>query len=136
MQLRRGRPLFRTSMLMLMLTLTLAAPPGALAAARPGMPQQASIAALLLWLAGLGWGFHAMLRHRLAAEDRLAQLETDIAFERDARAAQVSATRQQMQDLTAAWQRLQVCLEQRDTRQLALSIGAVQACIAQLQQAD
>lgn len=134
MHLRNCRPLFRMSILMLMLIP--AAPAGALAAAGAGMPQQASIAALILWLAGLGWGFHAMLRHRLAAEDRLAQLETDIAFERDARAAQVSATRQQMQDLTAAWQRLQVCLEHRDTRQLALSIGAVQACIAQLQQAD
>ncbi|WP_332878530.1 hypothetical protein [Massilia sp. S19_KUP03_FR1] len=112
----------------------LAAPAGAVAAAPPGIAHPASVAAVLLWLAGLGWGFHAMLRHRLAAEDRLAQLETDVVFERDARAAQISATRQGMQLLADEWQRLEACLTEGDVRHVTLHMHAVHACIAQLQQ--
>ena len=116
--------------------LILAAPAGAVAAASPAIPPQASIAAVILWLAGLGWGFHAMLRHRLAAEDRLAQLETDVVFERDARAAQVSAMRQGVQRLDAEWQRLEACLVDGDVQLVPVRMHAMQACIAQLQQAS
>lgn len=117
-----------------LLMLALAAPAGAVAAAPPTIPHQASVAAIVLWLAGLGWGFHAMLRHRLAAEDRLAELETDIVFERDARAAQRSATRRSMQQLEAEWQCLEACLADGDSEQVRGRMHAVRSCIAQLQQ--
>lgn len=114
--------------------LIVAAPAGAVAASGASIPHQASIAAVVLWLAGLGWGFHAMLHHRLAAEDRLAQLETDVVFERDARAAQVSSTRQRMLLLEDAWRRLEACLAAGDVQHVPARMHAVQACIAQLQQ--
>jgi hypothetical protein len=117
-----------------LLMLALAAPAGAVAAAPPAIPHQASVAAVVLWLAGLGWGFHAMLRHRLAAEDRLAELEADIVFERDARATQRSATRRSMQQLAAEWQCLEACVADGDSEQVRVRMHAVQACIAQLQQ--
>ena len=112
-----------------------AAPAGAVAASGNGMPLQASVAAVILWLAGLGWGFHAMLHHRLAAEDRLAQLETDVAFERDARAAQIDATRQGMVRLETEWRRLETCLIDGDARHVPAHMHALDACIAQLQHA-
>ena len=118
-----------------LLMLAMAAPAGAVAAASSAIPNQASVAAVVLWLAGLGWGFHAMLRHRLAAEDRLAQLESDVGFERDARAAQISATRRSMQQLAAEWQCLEACLVDGDSEQVRVRMHAVRACIAQLQQA-
>jgi hypothetical protein len=112
-----------------------AAPAGAVAASGNGMPHQASVAAVILWLAALGWGFHAMLHHRLAAEDRLAQLETDVAFERDARAAQVDATRQVMERLETEWRRLETCLIEGDARHVPARMHAMDTCIAQLQHA-
>ncbi len=111
-----------------------AAPAGAVAASGAGMPHQASVAAVILWLAALGWGFHAMLHHRLAAEDRLARLESDVAFERDARAAQIDATRQGMMRLEAAWRRLETCLIDGDARHVPARMHAMETCIAQLQQ--
>jgi hypothetical protein len=117
---------------MLLITI-FAAPAGAVAASGNGMPHQASVAAVILWLAALGWGFHAMLHHRLAAEDRLAQLETDVVFERDARAAQIDATRQGMDRLETEWRRLEACLVDGDTRHVPACMHAVETCIAQLQ---
>jgi hypothetical protein len=112
-----------------------AAPTGAVAAFGNSIPHLASIAAVILWLAALGWGFHAMLHHRLAAEDRLAQLETNIVFERDARAAQVDATRQGLLRLESAWLRLEACLVDGDTRHVPACMHAMENCIAQLQHA-
>lgn len=117
-----------------LMTLILAAPAGALAASGGGMPHQAGIAAVVLWLTALGWGFHTMLHHRLAAEDRLAQLESDVAFERDARAAELRRVRQRMQALEAEWCHLEECLRDGDIRHVPESMRAVQDAITLLQQ--
>lgn len=109
-------------------TAILAAPAIALAAA-PQLQQHAGIAAVVLWLAGLGWGFHAMLHHRLAAEDRLARLESEIAFERDARAAQLRSTRLCMLTLDTEWQRLDECLRNGELEHVADGIRAVEGAI-------
>lgn len=117
----------------LLLITIVAAPAGAVAASGTSMPHQASVAAVILWLAALGWGFHAMLHHRLAAEDRLARLETDVVFERDARAAQIDATRQGVARLEAAWLRLETCLTDGNAREVPACMHALETCIAQLQ---
>jgi hypothetical protein len=113
--------------------LSLVLPCGALAAT-PAISPQAGAAAVIVWLAGLGWGFHAMLHHRLAAEDRLARLESDVACERDALAARHQAIRQRLLLLEAEWKRLELCLCDGDLGHIPESMRAVQAAIALLQQ--
>ena len=119
-----------------LLILILAIPAGAVAASGPGIPHQVGIAAVVLWLVGLGWVFHAMLHQRLAAEDRLARLESVIAFERDARAAQLRCTRQRLVALEAEWRHLEECLRDGDIRQVPDSMRAVQHAITVLQQSS
>jgi hypothetical protein len=114
-------------------TLCLLLPAGALGAT-PAIPPQAGLAVVIVWLGGLGWGFHAMLHHRLAAEDRLARLESDIACERDALAARRHAIRQRLLLLEAEWLRLEACLCDGDLRHVPESMRAMQAAIALLQQ--
>jgi hypothetical protein len=113
----------------------LAIPAGAVATSLPGIAQHASVAAVVLWLTGLGWGFHAMLHHRLAAEDRLAQLETRVALERDAHQALVHTTRERALVLAAEWTRLQACLCADDRRNIPERMHALQAAIVLLQDA-
>jgi len=113
--------------------LCLALPAGTFAAT-PAIPPQAGVAAVIVWLAGLGWGFHAMLHHRLAAEDRLAQLESDVACERDARAAERIAIRERILLLEAEWLRLEACLCNGDIRQVPENMRAMHTAIAVLQQ--
>jgi len=121
---------YRSVVIMLLLAL----PAGAVAAATPAVSHQAGLAAVILWLAALGWGFQTMLHHRLAAEDRLARLESDVAFERDARAAQVAATRTRMLMLEAEWYRLEACLLDGDIRHVPDSMRAMQDAITLLQE--
>ena len=118
----------RLPILPILTTAMVAAPAFALAAA-PHIGQHAGIAAVVLWLAGLGWGFHTMLHHRLAAEDRLARLESEIAFERDARAAQLRNTRLCMLTLDTEWQRLDECLRNGDVEHVADGMRAVEGAI-------
>jgi len=115
--------------------LILAAPAGAVAAAAPAISHQAGLAAVVLWLAALGWGFQTMLHHRLAAEDRLARLESDVAFERDARAAQLQTTRQRMLMLEVEWLRLDECLRDGNLQHVPDSMRAMQDAITLLQEA-
>jgi hypothetical protein len=112
-------------------TVMIAAPVLALAI-QPDIGQHAGIAAVVLWLAGLGWGFHTMLYHQLAAEDRLARLETEIAGERDARAAQLRSTRLCMLTLDVEWQRLDECLRNGELEHVADGIRAVEGAISLL----
>lgn len=116
---------------LLLLSLTL--PAGALADT-PAIPAQAGLAAVIVWLAGLGWGFQVMLQHRLAAEDRLARLKSEVACERDAHAAHRQAARQKMLMLEAEWLRLEACLCDGDMRHVPESMRAMHAAIALLQQ--
>lgn len=113
----------------------LAIPAGAVATSLPGIAQHASVAAVVLWLTGLGWGFHAMLHHRLAAEDRLAQLETKVALERDANEALINATRERAVVIAAEWSRLQACLCNGDRSNVPERMHALQAAIVLLQDA-
>lgn len=113
-----------------------AMPAGAVATSMPGMTQHASVAAVVLWLAGLGWGFHAMLHHRLAAEDRLAQLESAVALERDAHRCLRDNTRQRMAALASEWVRLQSCLCEGDRRDVPACMHALQEAIVQLQEPE
>jgi hypothetical protein len=113
--------------------LCLLLPAGALGAT-PTMSPQAGLAVVIVWLTGLGWGFHTMLHHRLAAEDRLARLESDVACERDALAARRHAIRQRLLLLEAEWLRLEVCLCDGDLHHVPESMRAMQAAIALLQQ--
>lgn len=46
-----------------------------------------SIIVALVWMLLLGWGFHAMLKRHLRLDDRLAEKEAELAFERHARAS-------------------------------------------------
>jgi hypothetical protein len=117
-----------------MAILVLAAPAGAVAAAGAGIQYQAGLAAVIVWLAALGWGFQAMLHHRLAAEDRLARLESMVACERDVRTAQRICTRQQMVALELAWLRLEERLRDGDFQQVPDSMRAVQHAITLLQE--
>ena len=110
----------------------LAVPAGAVATSLPALAQHASVAAVVLWLAGLGWGFHAMLHHRLAAEDRLALLETTVALERNAHQSLRYHTRQRMAALEAEWGRLQVCLCAGNRGDVPECMHAVQAAIVSL----
>jgi hypothetical protein len=112
----------------------LAAPAGAVAASGTGLQYQAGLAAIIVWLAALGWGFQAMLHHRLAAEDRLARLESTVACERDARNAQRMCTRQQMLTLELEWMRLEACLREGDLQHVPDSMRAVTDAIALLQE--
>jgi hypothetical protein len=113
--------------------LCLVLPAGALAAT-PAMSPLAGAAAVIVWLAGLGWGFHAMLHHRLAAEDRLARLESDVACERDTLAARHQMIRQRLLVLEAEWHRLELCLCDGDLGHVPENMRAMQAAIALLQQ--
>lgn len=130
----RDKAAMRTLHRSILSVLVLAAPAGALAASGHGIAYQASAAAVMLWLIGLGWGFHAMLHHRLAAEDRLARLESDIAFERDARAAAARSTQQRLMALEAEWLRLEECLRDGDLHHVQASMRAVQGAILLLQE--
>ena len=112
----------------------LAAPACAVAASGTGVQYQAGLAAVIVWLAALGWGFQAMLHHRLTAEDRLARLEAAVACERDAHAVQLRCTRQRILQLEAEWLRLDECLREGDLLHVAEHMRAVQAAIAVLQQ--
>jgi hypothetical protein len=114
------------------MTLAILAAPAAALSAAPDFQQQAGIAAVVLWLAGLGWGFHTMLHHRLAAEDRLARLEAEVVFERDARAAQLRCTRLCMLTLDTEWQRLDECLRNGRLDHVADGMRAVEGAILQL----
>ena len=114
--------------------LTLVAPAGALAASGSGIAYHASAAAVLVWLVGLGWGFHTMLHHRLAAEDRLARLEADIKCERDAHAAAVRCTQQRLLALETEWLRLEECLRDGDLLHVQASMRAVHGAMRLLQQ--
>jgi len=116
------------------LIMLVALPAGAVATSVPGMTQQASLAAVVLWLAGLGWGFHAMLHHRLAAEDRLAQLELTIALERQAHQSLRHETRQRLAALEAEWTRLQVCLVDGERGRVPERMHALQEAIVQLRE--
>ena len=116
-----------------LLLLFLALPTGALAGT-PAIPAQAGLAAVIVWLAGLGWGFQVMLQRRLAAEDRMARLESEVACERDAQAAHRHAARQRMLMLEAEWLRLEACLCDGDMRHVPDSMRAMHAAIALLQQ--
>jgi len=116
-----------------LLLLFLALPTGALAGT-PAIPAQAGLAAVIVWLAGLGWGFQVMLQRRLAAEDRLARLESEVACERDAQAAERHTTRQKMLMLEAEWLRLEACLCDGDMHGVPDSMRAMHAAIALLQQ--
>lgn len=113
----------------------LAAPAGAIAASSTGIGYQAGLAAVIVWLAALGWGFQAMLHHRLAAEDRLAQLESTVACERDARTAQRICTRQRMVTLELEWMRLEERLRDGDLQDVPDSVRAVQDALTRLQEA-
>ena len=115
-----------------LIILAMAAPAGAFAATSPTLSCQAGLAAVILWLAGLGWGFQTMLHHRLAAEDRLARLESDVACERDARAAQRTSTHLRMLALEAEWFRLEECLRDGDIRHVPDSVRAMQEAITLL----
>jgi hypothetical protein len=115
--------------------LVLAAPAGAVAASGTGVQYQAALAAVVIWLAALGWGFQAMLQHRLAAEDRLARMASDVACERDARATQLICTRRRILLLEAEWQRLEERLRDGDLFHVSESMRAVRAAITMLQQA-
>lgn len=112
--------------------LILALPAGLVVTATPAIAQHACVAAVVIWLAALGWGFHAMLHHRLAAEDRLAELESAMAMERDAyQAARVSA-RHRAVALEAEWQRLAACLTADDRHHVPERMHAVEAAIVSL----
>jgi hypothetical protein len=117
------------------LIMMLAIPAGAVATSLPGIAQHASVAAVVLWLTGLGWGFHAMLHHRLAAEDRLAQLETKVALERDAHEALINVTRERALVIAAEWSRLQACLCNGERNNVPERMHALQAAIVMLQEA-
>lgn len=112
----------------------LAVPAGAVAATGPAISYPAGLAAVIVWLAGLGWGFQTMLHHRLAAEDRLARLESTVACERDAHVAQNACTQLRLQALDTAWGRLEACLRDGDLQQVGDNIRAVQRAIALLQE--
>lgn len=116
------------------LTIVILALPAGAYAASGSLPHQAGAAAVVLWLAALGWGFHAMLHHRLAAEDRLARLETDVVCERDARTAQVQCTQQRLIALDAEWRRLDAAVRAGDLPDVRNSMRAMHALIALLQQ--
>lgn len=75
-----------------------------------------------------------MLHHRLAAEDRLARLETDVVCERDARTAQVQCMRQRLSGLEAEWRRLDAAVRAGDFADVRDSMRAMHAMIALLQQ--
>lgn len=113
----------------------LAVPAGALAVAPAGVAQHAGVAAVTLWLAALGWGFHAMLHHRLAAEDRLAQLESAVALERDAHHVTRCTTQQRMLALDAAWRELEASLCAGDGGGVPERMHALQAAIGLLHEA-
>lgn len=114
--------------------LVLAAPAGAMAASGSGIAYHAGLAAVIVWLAGLGWGFHSLLHHRLAAEDRLARMESDIASERDTRATQLLCTRRRILLLETEWQRLEASLCDGDLFHVSEGMRAVRAAITVLQQ--
>jgi hypothetical protein len=114
--------------------LVLAAPAGAVAASGTGVQYQAGLAAVIVWLAGLGWGFQAMLQRRLAAEDRLARLESAVACERNARASHMMSARQRMLALEAEWSRLEASLRDGDLFHVSASMRAVREAITLLQQ--
>jgi hypothetical protein len=116
--------------------LMLALPAGALAATAPAVPYPAGLAAVIVWLGGLGWGFQTMLHHRLAAEDRLARLESTIACERDAHVAREVCTRQRLVTLETEWAHLEACLREGDLRHVGDGMRAVQQAIALLQEGD
>lgn len=111
------------------LTTAIVVAPAVMLAALPNLGPQAGIAAVVVWLAGLGWGFQTMLHHRLAAEDRLARLEAEIAFERDARAAQLRSTRLCMLTLDTEWQRLDECLRNGELEHVIDGMRAVEGAI-------
>jgi signal transduction histidine kinase len=67
-----------------MLTLLGAIPPAQAALTGVGIVPP-GLALAVAWLALLGWGFHALLRRRLAFSDRLAAAETELDAERQAR---------------------------------------------------
>jgi len=119
----------------IVLIMMLAIPAGAVATSLPGIAQHASLAAVVLWLGGLGWGFHAMLHHRLAAEDRLALLETKVALERDTHQALVVKTRERAQVAAVEWSRLQACLCDGHHAHVPERMHALQAAIVVLQEA-
>lgn len=119
------------ALLPIMVVVVLAVPAAALATL-PNLPQHAGIAAVIVWLAGLGWGFHALLHRRLAAEDRLARLEAEVVCERDARAAQLRCTRLCMLALDTEWQRLDECLRNGRIEQVSDGMRAVESAIMQL----
>lgn len=119
----------------IVLIMILAIPAGAVATSLPGIAQHASLAAVVLWLGGLGGGFHAMLHHRLAAEDRLALLEAKVALERDAHQALIDRTRVRAHAAATELSRLQACLCEGDRGQVPERIHALQAAIAVLQEA-
>ena len=112
-------------------TVILAAPALLLSAGVPLGPPSA-IAAVVLWLAALGWGFHAMLQRRLAAEDRLARLESEVACERDARTAQLRTTRLCLLTLDTAWQHLDDSLRNGDIAHVAEGMRRVEDALLQL----
>lgn len=118
----------------MIVALACALPAGAYAASLPGVSQSAGVAAAALWLGGLGWGFYSMLHHRLEAEDRLARLESDIAIERDAHAAQIACMEQRLALLIAEWRRFEDCLADGDRSEISRQITTLQQAIALLQQ--
>lgn len=113
--------------------LILALPAGAYAASST-LPHQAGAAAVILWLAALGWAFQAMLHHRLAAEDRLARLESDVICARDAHTAQRQCTQEWLLLLEAEWRRMDAGLRAGDLVDVRDSMRAMHATIALLQQ--
>lgn len=118
----------RVSMVPIVTTAMLTAPVFALAAA-PHIGPHAGIAAVMLWLTGLGWAFHALLHRLLAAEDQLARLTAERACANDAREAQQRNTQRCMLTLDTEWQRLGACLRNGEQAHVEDRMRALEGAI-------